>query len=82
MRRAPGRLQITDVRVERLQDITAEQARAEGVRNDPKVENMEVEGMIYGSKTLFEVLWCDINGEDSWDANPWVWVIEFKRVKP
>ncbi|MNC77579.1 hypothetical protein D3C75_1295590 [compost metagenome] len=52
------------------------------MRNDHRVESGEVEGMIYGSKTLFESLWCDINGDESWDANPWVWVVEFKRVTP
>lgn len=75
-------LEITDVRVERLQDISYEQARAEGVRNDPDIENGKVEGCILTSKALFENLWCSINGDESWFANPWVWVVEFKRVTP
>lgn len=74
-------LEITDVRVERLQDISYESARAEGVRNHPDIESGKVEGTILTSKALFECLWCDTYGDDSWDANPWVWVVEFKRLE-
>lgn len=59
-------LEITAVRVERLQDISEEDARAEGVE----------------SRAEFEKLWKEINGLESWDSNPWVWVVEFKKVRP
>ena len=75
-------LEITAVRVERLQDISYESARAEGVLNHPDIESGKVEGSILTSKALFECLWCDTYGDDSWFANPWVWVVEFKRVMP
>ena len=71
-------LEITDVRVERLQDISAEDAKAEGV------EPFHLNGWCDDQKFRGEFfnLWMEINGPDSWDANPWVWVIEFKQVTP
>lgn len=63
-------LEITGVRVERLQEISASDALAEGVThstlNDPRVE--------------YRWLWESIYGEGSWNLNPWVWVIEFRKV--
>lgn len=63
-------LELTGVRAERLQDISEADAIAEGIThstlNDPRVE--------------YRWLWESINGPGSWDTNPWVWVIEFKRV--
>lgn len=61
-------LEITGVRVERLQDISAEDAAAEGLTGRAKMHD-------------FGVLWSSIYGDESWQANPWVWVIEFKRVE-
>ena len=64
-------LDITGVRVERLQQITYDDAVAEGIDHEyPK------------AIVQFKDLWESINGAGSWDANPWVWVISFKRVKP
>ncbi|OVE45700.1 hypothetical protein CBW21_22155 [Chromobacterium violaceum] len=65
-------LEITDVRVERLQDISEEDAVAEGGPVD------HPNGTARG---WFEQLWEKLNGAGSWDANPWVWVIEFKRIE-
>ncbi|WP_083492135.1 hypothetical protein, partial [Pseudomonas tremae] len=79
-------LEITDVRVERLQDISEDQARAEGVRlytDHAKLgEWWHVDGIeTYSAdpRKSFELLWTSVGGD--WNANPWVWVVEFKRVK-
>ena len=66
-------LEITGVRVERLQDISREDALAEGCTGG------------YGpgydcAQHDFMCLWQSINGPENWDANPWVWVVEFKRL--
>ncbi|MDO1495806.1 hypothetical protein HND72_14600 [Pseudomonas putida] len=81
MRRRDSRilLEVTDVRVELLQDISEEQAEAEGVgflRNAPDADETLT------AAQLFECLWSSINGDESWIGNPWVWVVEFKRVTP
>lgn len=75
-------LEITGVRVERLQDISEEDARAEGVRL-ARDQTFLVPETQYNSETykdVFSALWTNINGAGSWAANPWVWVVEFKRV--
>lgn len=88
MRRRDSRilLEITDVRVERLQDISEKQARAEGVKGEPCDHARQACADIgcWGdtAKGAFGFLWESLNGEGSWAANPWVWVIEFKRVTP
>lgn len=71
-------LEITHVRVERLQDISNEQAIAEGVKSAE--QDIDPDGNDYSPYELFDGLWTMINGMDSWNANPWVWVVEFKRV--
>lgn len=82
-------LEITDVRVERLQDISEADAEAEGVR-EPSIGPIHLyspngSGEIDRAKApalfLWEMLWKSINGSDSWDANPWVWALTF-RVLP
>ncbi|WP_434773722.1 hypothetical protein [Pantoea agglomerans] len=67
-------LEITGVRVERLQSISEEDAKAEGVKTECSV---------IGDKHFlgFRCLWKSIYGDDSWQVNPWVWVVEFKRVE-
>jgi hypothetical protein len=72
-------LEITDVRVERLQDISEADAKAEGVPGEKEAADA---GLAWYDKPrrAFQFLWQSINGPDSWDTNPWVWVIEFKRI--
>jgi hypothetical protein len=62
------RLQKKEVRVERLQDITEEDAKAEGVTLNP-----EIKGDTY--KKAFARLWAEIHGDKSWEKNPLLWVI-------
>ena len=66
-------LEITSVRVERLQDITRGDCMAEGCPFPNIAKETDPKGW-------YSALWASINGADSWDANPWVWVIEFKKV--
>lgn len=71
-------LEITRVRVERLQDISTPDAMAEGVLSWWK-ETEECASDHPAPAVIFRHLWESIGGAGSWDANPWVWVIEFKR---
>lgn len=89
MPRAASRitLEVTGVRVERLQDISEADAMAEGC--DPYIPG---EGIVprprFGDDYAYRPnyiegyrqLWGSINGPGSWDANPWVWCVEFKRI--
>lgn len=70
-------LEITAVRVERLNAISEEDAQAEGVQ--PACYEITPPEAAY--RVSFGEAWRDIYGEESWAANLWVWVIEFKRVE-
>lgn len=83
-------LKVKDVRVERLQDITEEQAEKEGFQ----AGSYEFKGAVWGQEDTeewtaveeFRELWnSTIKKSDldryGWNANPWVWVIEFERIK-
>lgn len=76
-------LEITNVRVERLNAISQADAIAEGA--PPSHPSIDCVSQEYGfpdfSRSWFGQTWQHIYGEESWDANPWVWVIEFKRVE-
>lgn len=76
-------LEITGVRVERLQNISRADAIAEG--GPPSHPSIDAVSRDYGfpdfSRSWFGQTWWSIYGEESWQANPWVWVIEFKRVE-
>ncbi|MEA4757103.1 hypothetical protein VBQ76_18215 [Klebsiella pneumoniae] len=79
-------LEITDVRVERLNAISEEDARAEGIidggcLNCGEPEPCGCANPEPDATDAFAYLWQSIYGSDSWNANPWVWVIEFKRVE-
>ncbi|AZL45304.1 TPA: hypothetical protein MFO42_08855 [Klebsiella pneumoniae] len=88
MPRAASRilLEITDVRVERLNAISEEDARAEGIidggcLNCGEPEPCGCANPEPDATDAFAYLWQSIYGQESWNANPWVWVIEFKRVE-
>jgi hypothetical protein len=67
-------LRIKDIRVERLQDITNNDALAEGTPDLRTKENN------YDMKGCFRILWDSINKKTHpWQSNPWVWVVEFER---
>ena len=91
-------LEVTEVRVERVQEITEEDAKAEGVRavtKDSKVVKYCVydqssdtsstawQEMPNSARGAFKTLWDKLNAPRGfgWDANPWVWVVSFKRVE-
>ena len=67
-------LEVTAVRVERLQEISEEDAKAEGC----KALGLRP----FNARWAYRNLWQEINGAGSWDLNPWVWVIEFRRIRP
>ena len=73
-------LEVVSVRVERLQDITRSDIRDEGIlvpaefASDDKFRGYLLDQWIK--------LWESINGPGSWEANPWVWVVGFKVIKP
>lgn len=81
-------LEVTGVRVERLQDITEADAIAEGVERftgEPFWRGEEVSKGRYGAfptaRDAYASKWDDINGKTApWASNPWVWVIDFRRV--
>lgn len=74
-------LEITEVRVERLQDITEEDAKAEGAKIPPLVYP-DRPHEAYSYVENYELIWESINGEGSWKRNDWVWVLEYKKVQP
>ncbi|KGA34272.1 hypothetical protein KU74_12430 [Pectobacterium brasiliense] len=78
-------LEITDVRVELLNNISEEDAQAEGVESlhggywrhyQPEWTQHQL-----SAKGSFATLWKSIYGEENWNSNPWVWVTEFKQIK-
>ncbi|ENM8698008.1 hypothetical protein AB8317_002725 [Escherichia coli] len=70
-------LEITDVRVERLHDMSEADAKAEGAT--PATYKITPPEAVY--RVCFGDIWRSIYGQDNWLSNPWVWVIEFKRVQ-
>lgn len=84
-------LEVTEVRVERLQDISEADAKAEGIiphvrggwhwreHNPSDLDDWDQ----FGFKTArdaYGALWESINGPGSWEANPWVWAVSFRRL--
>jgi len=82
-------LEVVSVRVERLNTISAGDCRAEGIGQcDGLGSNAEIldlarrMGPHQDAVLRYATLWEQLNGAGSWGANPWVWVVEFKRVTP
>jgi len=98
MPRAASRilLEVVSVRVEQLQDCNKQDAIAEGIHryehfwrdaefplDDVAYEPVKGWPTRYSCPVqAYQALWESINGAGSWGANPWVWVVEFKRVAP
>jgi hypothetical protein len=74
-------LEIVSVRVERLQNISESDALAEGCTLECMTPTGDDSGSAIHGPGGFRALWEQIEGAESWDANSWVWVVEFKRVK-
>lgn len=83
-------LEITSIRVERLQDISEADAIAEGVRPESHVIPDDDTSAFFRIGAVrnnsypiarYAALWESLNGAGSWAANPWVWAVEFKRVE-
>jgi len=87
-------LKIKTIRCERLQEISEEDAKQEGIYKsiDPNFPEEELyyfypcndlrdESYITNPKTSFYSLWLSINGKESWDWNPFVWVYEFEQIE-
>ncbi|EEY6015107.1 hypothetical protein EGC33_21440 [Escherichia coli] len=70
-------LEITDVRVERLHDMSEADAKAEGAT--PATYKITPPEAVY--RVGFGDIWRGIYGQENWLSNPWVWVIEFKRIQ-
>lgn len=80
-------LEITEVRAQRLQEISEADVYAEGIVMSPPHlgitpagEPIESERIDWDPWMYFQELWESINGIGSWDANPWVWAITFRRI--
>jgi hypothetical protein len=75
-------LEVTGVRVERLQAISEADAIAEGTERRGPGWRWYTDKEAYTSQpiTSYRSLWESINGGASWDANPWLWVVEFRRA--
>lgn len=75
-------LEVVAVRVERLQDISDADAIAEGLVRDKGGWRGAPDLPWFASPVAaYRSLWESINGDGSWDANPWVWVVEFSRIE-
>lgn len=82
-------LEVTKVRVERLQDISERDAKCEGakkgiLREGPNTQKGEFHLELNNHsdyKSGFQFIWQSINGKESWNQNPWVWVYDFKKVE-
>lgn len=85
------KLKVTNIRVERIQGISYEDAVLEGIESSNEFQSNEgylhqykdyiVDDFALDAVDSYHTLWESINGKYSWQSNPWVWVIEFERIK-
>lgn len=80
-------LEIESVRVEKLQEISEADAKAEGCHracelNSPPISSEHGHGYFHPTSFYdgFSHMWCATEGHESWKSNPWVWVLSFKKV--
>jgi hypothetical protein len=73
-------LEILKVRVERLQDVSEKDAKAEGM-NGQSTKFHETVNLLRPYAGNYAALWDSLHGKGAWENNPWVWVIEFQPVK-
>lgn len=76
-------LEVTGIRVERLQDMPWQDAIAEGIEPVMCCSGIECgcQGKPIDDPTwAYRDLWDKINGKGSWESNPWIWVVSFKRI--
>ncbi len=82
-------LEVTGVRVERLQEISEADAKAEGADcltwsgiegTAADLIDWPLKEVAHPHRNGFAILWESINGPESWNANPWVWVVSFRRL--
>ncbi len=73
-------LKVKDIRIEKLHEISVADSRSEGIKLDEfgyPINYLFPPGRVC-AQVSFETLWKSINGVESWDLNPWVWVYEFE----
>lgn len=73
-------LEVVSVRVERLQDISEADAQAEGCSVECMTPTGDDSGSAIHGPGGYKALWDSINGDGAWDADPYVWVISFRRL--
>ena len=81
-------LKVTDISLQRVKEISAEDAIKEGIKNRYNhtfqetryFDYQDLESEWRSPVSSFMSLWCSIHGEENWDMNPWVWVIEFEVI--
>lgn len=79
-----GKIEVTDVWIQQIQEVSQEDAHAEGFELTgwiPTYSDPDSGGETFTPYDNFAQTWIDIYGEDGWNNNPWVWVIEFKKVE-
>lgn len=81
-------LEITNIGIQRIHSISQNDAAREGLMRLPVTGRYCINqgdqyfgGASHDAREVFSWMWQSIYGEESWNANPWVWVIEFKRIE-
>ena len=77
----PHQIRITNVRIERLQDISEEDCVKEGIWEAQQVNYTSIDGIPYSPREAFATLIDKVSGRGTWKSNPWVYVYEFELVK-